>query len=108
FAGFIARAMRRAVGAVLQAGCAAAAASLATWNVADPSFSHATDAVVTNAVGYPGAVFADLAMQFLGLASVAALAPALSWAAHMLAGGAIDRRPRRLAAWFGMALVAPA
>ena len=41
------------------------------WNVADPSFSHATDAPVTNWLGYPGAVTADLAMQFFGLAALA-------------------------------------
>ena len=45
-------------------------AALATWNVADPSFSHATDNPVSNAMGFPGAVLADLSMQFLGLASV--------------------------------------
>ena len=52
-------------------------ASLGTWNVADPSFSHATDTPVSNAMGYPGAVFSDLAMQFFGLSSVAALVPAV-------------------------------
>ena len=38
-----------------------AVGALATWNVADPSFSHATDNPVTNALGYPGAVFSDIA-----------------------------------------------
>jgi len=52
--------------------------SLATWKVDDPSFSLASDAEIRNWMGYPGAVLADLAMQFLGLASAIALvAPAL-------------------------------
>jgi S-DNA-T family DNA segregation ATPase FtsK/SpoIIIE len=96
------------MGAALLAGAGAAAAALATWNVGDPSFSHATDAVVTNAMGYPGAVFSDIAMQFFGLASVAALAPALCWAGLLFAGSAIERPSRRLAAWLGMTIVAAA
>ncbi len=107
-AGFFTRLARRAVGGVLLAASAAAAAALATWNVGDPSFSHATDAVVTNAMGYPGAVFADLAMQFFGLAAVAALAPALCRGVMMFAGRGIDRLWSRAAAWFGLALAAAA
>ena len=68
-----------------------AIAALGTWNVDDPSFSHATDNPVTNAMGYPGAVFSDLAMQFFGLSSVAALVPAVIWG-FLLASGA-RRRP---------------
>jgi len=86
-------------------GVAFAIASLATWNVADPSFSHATDNPVTNAMGFPGAVFADIAIQFYGLSAVAALAPAVIWALFLLAGRGIDRMPRRLAAWFAASLL---
>ena len=50
-----------------------AVASLATWNVADPSLSYATDNQPTNILGLWGAVFADLMMQFFGLASLLAL-----------------------------------
>jgi S-DNA-T family DNA segregation ATPase FtsK/SpoIIIE len=46
---------------------AALVASLATWNVDDPSFTHAADTPVANLLGVPGAVAADLGMQFLGL-----------------------------------------
>ncbi|TIV63267.1 MAG: cell division protein FtsK, partial [Mesorhizobium sp.] len=67
------------VGAGLFVFTAFGVASLATWNVADPSFSHATNNIVTNAMGYAGAVFSDLAMQFFGLAAVAGLVPAVVW-----------------------------
>jgi len=80
-------------------------ASLGTWNVADPSFSHATDNPVTNAMGYPGAVFADLAMQFYGLSSVAALAPAVIWGFLLATARGVDRKPRRAAVWFGASLL---
>eukprot|EP01132_Coremiostelium_polycephalum_P001721 gene1721-2145_t len=82
--------------------------SLATWNVIDPSFSHATSNPVRNALGYAGAVFADLGMQFFGLSTVVALMPALFWGGLMLTGRGVDRLPRRAIAWFGASLMAAA
>jgi len=51
------------------------AIALATWSVQDPSFSHATQKPIHNLLGYPGAIFSDLATQLLGLAAVLLLAP---------------------------------
>jgi S-DNA-T family DNA segregation ATPase FtsK/SpoIIIE len=51
------------------------AIALATWSVQDPSLSHATQAPIHNLLGFPGAIFSDLAMQLLGLASVLLLMP---------------------------------
>ncbi|MBX6327346.1 MAG: DNA translocase FtsK 4TM domain-containing protein [Pseudolabrys sp.] len=53
----------------------AGAIALATWSVQDPSLSHATQKPIHNLLGLPGAIFADLAMQLLGLASVMLIAP---------------------------------
>ncbi len=83
-------------------------ASLGTWNVADPSFSHATANPVTNAMGYPGAVFSDLAMQFFGLGAVAALVPAVAWGILFFAAYGVDRPGRRAAAWLAGALLGAA
>ena len=55
-------------------------------------------------MGYPGAVFSDLAMQFFGLSSVAALVPAVIWGVLATARG-IDRLPKRAAAWFGASML---
>ena len=96
------------VGAGLFALVAFGVASLATWNVADPSFSHATDNIVTNAMGYVGAVFSDLAMQFFGLAAVAALVPAVVWGFLLFSARGVDRLPKRGLAWFGYAVLAAA
>ncbi len=49
--------------------------ALATWSVQDPSLSYATQTPVKNLLGFPGAIFSDLAMQLLGLASVLLLLP---------------------------------
>ncbi|TIW36765.1 MAG: cell division protein FtsK, partial [Mesorhizobium sp.] len=105
---FARRQLGRLVGAGLFALVAFGVAGLATWNVADPSFSHATDNIVTNAMGYAGAVFSDLAMQFFGLAAVAALVPAVIWGFLLFSARGVDRLPKRGLAWFGFALLAAA
>ncbi len=89
-------------------GLALAVAALATWNVADPSFSYATDNQPTNLLGYFGAAFADLMMQFLGLASLVALLPVLAFALALISGRDFSRIPKRLAAWGGGTLLASA
>jgi len=87
---------------------ALAVAALATWNVADPSLSYATDNPPANILGHSGAIFADLMMQFLGLASVFALLPVLALSLALIAGRRYDRIPARLAAWGGGTLLASA
>jgi S-DNA-T family DNA segregation ATPase FtsK/SpoIIIE len=105
---FARRQAGRLSGLALFAAVAFGVASLATWNVADPSFSHATDNAVTNAMGYPGAVFSDLAMQFFGLSAVAALVPAVVWGFLLFSARGVDKLPKRGLAWFGFALLAAA
>src|SRR5712692_8034670 len=51
------------------------AIALATWSVQDPSLSHATQKPINNLLGFPGAIFSDLAMQLLGLAAILLLLP---------------------------------
>ncbi|MEP9387568.1 DNA translocase FtsK [Mesorhizobium sp. KR9-304] len=102
---FLRRQAGRLAGLGLFAAVAFGLASLGTWNVADPSFSHATEAPVTNAMGYPGAVFSDLAIQFFGLSSVAALAPAVIWGFFFVTARGVDNLPKRAAAWLGSALL---
>ena len=95
------RQIRFVIGLVILAGLALAIAALATWNVSDPSFSNANGAIPHNALGFSGAAFADLIMQFFGLAGVIGLLPALFWAIGLLRNRPVDRMSRRGAAWFG-------
>ncbi len=103
--GFLRRQMRKLVGLAILVSVAGVVASLATWNVADPSFSHATDNPVTNAAGYPGAVISDILMQFFGLGSVVILVPAIVWAIGLLLGRGIRHPSKRALAWFGAAVL---
>ena len=66
-------------GLVALAGVATLTLALLTWSVSDPSLNHATNAHVRNLLGAPGAIAADLVMQFIGLASAALLAPPAFW-----------------------------
>ncbi|MFK7791071.1 MAG: DNA translocase FtsK 4TM domain-containing protein [Devosiaceae bacterium] len=81
--------------------CALAVVAMATWSVSDPSLSHATAAPVTNMLGAPGAIFADLIMQVLGLGAVLALVPITVWGWHLMTYGGLNDKPRRALQAFG-------
>ncbi|MGB6117917.1 MAG: DNA translocase FtsK 4TM domain-containing protein, partial [Mesorhizobium sp.] len=98
-AAFARRQAERVGGLVMIAATIAAVGALATWSVSDPSFSHATDNPVTNALGYAGAVYSDIATQFFGLAALMTLLPLLAWGVLFSFGRAPDRLPRRGVAW---------
>ncbi|AUX78164.1 DNA translocase FtsK [Sinorhizobium fredii] len=87
---------------------ALAVAALSTWNVADPSFSYATSEEPTNLLGYGGAAFADIFMQFFGLASVVALLPAVAWALVLIGNKPFDKVVKRFCLWFVGSVLASA
>lgn len=60
------------------------AIALASYNPADPSANVATDAPVSNWAGYPGALTADLTMQFFGLAGLLLVLVPLAWGVKLL------------------------
>src|SRR6516164_6330723 len=86
-----------------------AALALASWSVADPSLSHATDAPVRNLMGWPGAVAADLMMQLLGLGALAFVLPVAIWGYRLLGHRAMGRERLRVMLWpAGVVLAAAA
>jgi S-DNA-T family DNA segregation ATPase FtsK/SpoIIIE len=103
---FVRRNLTALLGLGMIAAAAAAAAALATWSVGDPSLSHATGRAPMNILGAPGAVFADLAMQFLGIAAVALVAPIALWGWHMLFTSTPPWNRRAIAAWLTGTVVA--
>jgi S-DNA-T family DNA segregation ATPase FtsK/SpoIIIE len=82
--------------------------SLATWNAGDPSWSYAADAPVRNAMGYPGAILSDIALQFFGIAALPALLPIVFWGYARIRGHYWTHAPRRLAMWPVAAILAAA
>jgi S-DNA-T family DNA segregation ATPase FtsK/SpoIIIE len=75
FREIIRRRLSEVAGLALISSALLGAVALATWSVQDPSFSHATQKPIHNLLGYPGAIFSDLAMQLLGLAAILVLVP---------------------------------
>ncbi|WP_019221081.1 FtsK/SpoIIIE family DNA translocase [Bartonella senegalensis] len=73
--------------------------ALATWNIADPSLTHATTNEIINSMGWPGAIFSDFFMQFFGLASLGILLPPLFWSFLLLAQKNIHNLIFRLFLW---------
>ena len=102
---FLSRHGLRIAGMATLALSVAFLASLITWHVDDPSFSYVVDGGARNLLGLPGAAFADLAMQFFGLAIIGIVLPLLvtGWNFMRL------RRPRRsihqFLAWIGGSLL---
>ncbi len=79
--------------------------AFSSWSVNDPSLSYATDAPVQNWMGFPGAVVADLWMQFFGLAGLVTLLPLSIWGWALLGSRSPTSWPLRLSAWLGAALL---
>ena len=105
---FFVRQIMALAGFALLATISLGIAALATWNVADPSLSYATGNQPTNLLGYSGAIFADIVMQFLGLSAIISLLPVIAWAIALIAGRRFNRIPARLVAWVAGAIVCAA
>jgi DNA segregation ATPase FtsK/SpoIIIE, S-DNA-T family len=85
-----------------------AALALASWSVADPSLSHATDASVHNLMGWPGAVAADLMMQLVGLGALTLIFPVAIWGYRLLGHRAVGHERLRVMVWPLAAVLAAA
>ncbi|WP_271147210.1 DNA translocase FtsK 4TM domain-containing protein [Brevundimonas sp. NIBR10] len=68
------------------------AVALVSWNPADPSFNASSGASATNWLGDNGALFADLAMQSLGLAAWPMTALLIAFGLAHAIGEAIQQR----------------
>ena len=85
---------------------AAAFVALATWSVNDPSFSNANGNIATNLLGFGGASFADIWIQFFGLGAAVSLFPPaiISWL--KLCRQSIGNLRKRLLSWVFMTVFA--
>jgi S-DNA-T family DNA segregation ATPase FtsK/SpoIIIE len=104
----IRRRLRELGGLVVFAGVGIAVFALATWSVNDPSLSYATNAPVRNLLGVTGAIAADLAMQLLGVATVAVILPPAFWGWRFFTHRILDRLHWRVVAWIGGVMLSAA
>src|SRR5580658_4853157 len=95
-------------GLLALAGVTGLSLALLTWSVSDPSLNHATNARVHNLLGAPGAIAADIVMQFIGLASVALLTPPAFWGWRLLTRRRLERARLRAGLYLGGVVAAAA
>ena len=107
FRDIVRRRVREFAGLALLTLALLGAIALATWSVQDPSLSHATQKPIHNLLGFPGAIFSDLAMQLLGLAAILLLAPEALFGWRLLAHKPIGEKWRGLV-WVLATLLAAA
>jgi S-DNA-T family DNA segregation ATPase FtsK/SpoIIIE len=93
------RRLRELVGAGLILVAVLLALALATWSVADPSLSHATNAPVRNVLGLGGAIVADLLTQLLGLSALMLVLPIGIWGWRLASHRNLSRERIRLGLW---------
>ncbi|GJD77584.1 DNA translocase FtsK [Methylobacterium gregans] len=96
---FLARRLTEMGGLVLFTAAVALTVALATWSIDDPSLNHATDHGAHNVLGRPGAVISDLAMQILGLGSLALVLPPALWGMRLMRERDLPRGGLRIALW---------
>jgi S-DNA-T family DNA segregation ATPase FtsK/SpoIIIE len=58
--------------------------ALMSWSVNDPSLSFASDSPISNWLGFPGAVVADIGFQFFGLGILTLMIPPVLWSMKMI------------------------
>ncbi|GJE16897.1 hypothetical protein AIGOOFII_1609 [Methylobacterium marchantiae] len=95
----MAKRMTELGGLILFAGATALTVALATWSIDDPSINHATDHAAHNVLGTGGAVVSDLAMQLLGLGSLAFALPPAFWGIQLMRSRELPRGGLRLTLW---------
>ncbi|MBN6822293.1 DNA translocase FtsK 4TM domain-containing protein, partial [Methylobacterium organophilum] len=96
---FLGKRLTELGGFVLFTGAVALTVALATWSIDDPSLNHATDHAAHNVLGQPGAVVADLAMQILGLGSLAFVLPPVLWGIRLMRERDLPEGGLRIALW---------
>ncbi|MGL4406141.1 MAG: DNA translocase FtsK [Notoacmeibacter sp.] len=102
---FARRQLLRLLGLFLVGACLFAAASLATWNIGDPSLNHATGNRVMNAMGPFGAIIADILTQFFGIGALPALLPAAAFGLTLARGRDAGSTRLRFFYWLGMIVI---
>ncbi|MEM1278124.1 MAG: DNA translocase FtsK 4TM domain-containing protein, partial [Pseudomonadota bacterium] len=84
------------IGLALVALASATGLALRSYNLQDPSLMNATASAPTNLFGMPGAIYADAAMQFIGLAGWTLTILLAIWGLRCLAHSGVARIWARL------------
>ncbi len=94
------------IGLVIFIAVAAAFTALATWSINDPSFSNANGKIAKNFLGFWGASFADIWIQFFGLGAAVSLFPPATISWLKLSRQPIGQMRKRIFSWMLMTIFA--
>jgi S-DNA-T family DNA segregation ATPase FtsK/SpoIIIE len=89
---FLKRRMVEAGGLALIAAGAALLGALYSYSPTDPSINVAVDGPVSNWLGTPGALFADIALQLVGAGAILPGLCLVAWGVRVFRGGRINWR----------------
>ncbi|MDD9908825.1 MAG: DNA translocase FtsK [Ahrensia sp.] len=93
---FLAKPLDRLIALSLCVAAILAGISLATWTISDPSLTFANGQQADNWLGFWGASFADLSMQFFGFAAPLLVLVPLCWGILKLTNRSLGLLRRRL------------
>jgi DNA segregation ATPase FtsK/SpoIIIE, S-DNA-T family len=93
--------LRRAAGGLLLLLCGALLLALLSYNAHDPSLNTATAQAPRNWLGAPGALAADVLLQWFGLAALALVLPIGAVGLQIAQGGGVPNRRARF--WWMLA-----
>jgi DNA segregation ATPase FtsK/SpoIIIE, S-DNA-T family len=96
---FLHRRLSEIIGFVILMMVTLVATALATWNIHDPSFNHATNNPVQNWLGFAGASISDLLLQVFGLGANVFLLPPLAWSVRFFSHQEFKKPPRMFLSW---------
>jgi len=96
---FLHRRLSEIIGFVILMMVTLVATALATWNIHDPSFNHATNNPVQNWLGFAGASVSDLLLQVFGLGANVFLLPPLAWSVRFFSHQEFKKPPRMFLSW---------
>lgn len=82
-------------------------ASLMSWSVSDPSLNRATNGIIKNLAGKPGAIFSDILFQSFGLAAIIFILPIAILGLRCLMNMPVSKIRLRILSWpISIALIA--
>ena len=93
---WLSRPFARSIGFILVAVAVLCAIALSTWTISDPSLTFANGSSAENWLGYWGASFADISMQFVGFSSLMFVALPFIWGCLRLTHRRVASLKKRL------------
>ncbi len=105
---FFRRRLSEITGIIILVAVITLSLALITWSASDPSLNQAVNRPVSNILGYPGAIVADILIQLFGLAAIALVLPFGFLGLRLMAAKPVRHMKLRIGFWFAGSISASA